>query len=88
MKTYDVNYSATLDCCEGESLTDFSFPWVERDCPSTTFKAVWNEQWLAFQFQVLDEDIVLFEGKDRDESVLGSDRVELFFATDQELKNT
>ncbi|MBP84236.1 MAG: endoxylanase [Verrucomicrobiales bacterium] len=87
MKTYQVKHSGTLDCSEGEALTDFSLPWVDRECPSTSFRAVWNDEWLGFQFQAVDDDIVLCEGKDRDDSVLGSDRVELFFATDHELKD-
>ena len=85
---YQVHHSATLDCSKGEALTDFSMPWSNRESPITSFRAVWNDDWLGFQFQVVDEDIVLFEGEDRDDSVLGSDRVELFFATDHELKDT
>ena len=83
---YQVQHSATLDCSEGEALTDFIMPWSNRESPITSFRAVWNDDWLGFQFQVVDEDIVLFEGEDGDDSVLGSDRVELFFATDHELK--
>jgi hypothetical protein len=86
MKMYQVQHSATLDCSEGEALTDFIMPWSNRESPITSFRAVWNDDWLGFQFQVVDEDIVLFEGEDGDDSVLGSDRVELFFATDHELK--
>ena len=67
MKTYQVHYSATLDCGEGETLTDFSLPWSDRECPPTTFKAVWNNDWLGFKFQVVDEDVVLCEGEDRDD---------------------
>tara|TARA_R110002096_G_scaffold119826_4_gene259645 strand:+ start:1010 stop:1609 length:600 start_codon:yes stop_codon:yes gene_type:complete len=86
MKTYPVQYSADLDLIEGVCLSDFQFPWLERKCPETEFCAVWNAEWFKFQFQVEDHDIVMFEGANRDESVLGSDRVELFFATDALLK--
>ncbi|MEM9016918.1 MAG: sugar-binding protein, partial [Verrucomicrobiota bacterium] len=47
--------------------------------------AVWNKQWLCFSFEVEDDDIVLFESDDPEEAALGSDRVELFFATDETL---
>ena len=87
MKSYDVNFSANVDCGEGGALTDFSFPWLDRESPATTFRAVWNQKWLGFQFIVADDDIVLCDGKNRDDSVLGSDRVEIFFATDKELKD-
>jgi len=70
-----------------EPLADFRFPWQERPAPSTLFRALWNESFLSFQFVVRDDDIVLGEGDTRETAVLGSDRVELFFAVDPDLKN-
>ena len=67
-------------------LSDFQFPWQDREAPPTAFRALWDDQYLYFQFVVVDEDIVLGEGDTRDESVLGSDRVELFFAANPELQ--
>ncbi len=66
-------------------LTDFRFPWQDRPAPATAFRALWNEEFLSFQFVVRDDDIVLGEGKTQEEAVLGSDRVELFFAADPEM---
>ena len=68
-------------------MTDFAFPWLERPAPLTTFRARWttDDQRLYFFFDALDDDIVLGEGKDAREQVIGSDRVELFFSTDSRL---
>ena len=70
---------------QAETLTDFRFPWQNRPAPPTAFRALWDSEFLYFQFVVKDEDVVIWEGKDQDASVLGSDRVELFFAVNKEL---
>ncbi len=70
-----------------EALTDFRFPWQERPAPATAFRALWNEEFLSFQFVVHDDDIVLGEGETQEQAVLGSDRVELFFAADPDLQH-
>ena len=67
-------------------LTDFSFPWTKRTPPATEFRALWDEQHLYFRYDVTDEDVVLGEGVDAKEKVIGSDRVEIFFSTGPELK--
>ena len=71
----------------GELLSDFSFPWLERQAPPTIFRARWNpgNRRLYFSFDVEDDDIVLGEGEDARTQVIGSDRVELFFAVDESL---
>lgn len=68
-------------------LTDFGFPWHDWKAPATEFRARWTEadQRLHFRFDVDDDDIVLGEGADAKAQVIGSDRVELFFAADTEL---
>lgn len=68
-------------------LSDFSFPWLERESPPTELRMIWSpdDERLHFRFEVVDDDIVLGEGADAREQVIGSDRVELFFAVDQEL---
>ncbi len=86
MKTYPVSYSPSLDLGVATCLSDFSFPWREGSCPSTEFRAVWNEESFAFSFKVADKDFVLPDHTHSGEGALGSDRVELFFATSPELK--
>jgi len=66
-------------------LTDFSFPWTKRTPPATEFRALWNGQHLYFRFDVTDTDVVLGEGADAMEKVIGSDRVEIFFSTGPKL---
>lgn len=66
-------------------LDTFVFPWQDRPAPHTEFRALWNDNYFFFQFKVVDEDVVMHEDTTRDLSVLGSDRVELFFATDTSL---
>lgn len=87
MKNYEIRYSDRLDSSAGNVLEDFGFPWGKRrKAPKTTFRATWNEQALVFGFEVEDADVVLAEADTPGEAVLGSDRVEIFFATDPELK--
>ena len=71
----------------GEELSDFAFPWLEREAPSTKLRMRWtpDDQRLHFVFDVIDDDIVLGEGEDSKIQVIGSDRVELFFSTDAQL---
>lgn len=85
MKQFSVLYSEDLDLDRSNVLTDFCFPWLDADAPRTEFRAVWNEEWLKFHFDVDDSDIVLGESGDRNTAVLGSDRVELFFASSSDL---
>ncbi|HRA90218.1 MAG TPA: sugar-binding protein [Planctomycetaceae bacterium] len=66
-------------------LTDFSFPWNTRPTPLTEFRALWNEQYLYLRFDVTDADVVLGEGANAMDKVIGSDRVEIFFSTGPKL---
>jgi len=85
MKTYSVHYSADLDLERASVLEDFCFPWLELPCPWTSFRAVWNHEVLRFRFEVEDDDLVLDETGEPHATALGSDRVELFFATSADL---
>lgn len=77
-KIYVVSRSD--DRVEAEWLTDFVFPWRGEPEPGTKFRAWHDTVSLHFEFEVIDRDIVLDQAEDRDEQVLGSDRVELFFS--------
>ncbi|MEC5125554.1 sugar-binding protein [Verrucomicrobiales bacterium BCK34] len=85
MKIYEVRFSGELDVKKGALLEDFSCPWKSGAIPKTQFRAVWNNEYLKFHFEVEDHDLVLTEHADSGEAALGSDRVELFFATSPEL---
>lgn len=66
-------------------LEDFQFHWESTPPPKTKFSALWSEEWFLYYFQCWDADLVLGEGETLKERVLGSDRVELFFAPDLSL---
>ena len=85
MKTYSVHYSASLDLESASALEDFCFPWLDRPCPWTSFRAVWNDEVLRFRFEVEDDDLVLDETGEPHAAALGSDRVEPFYATSADL---
>ena len=65
--------------------TGFSFPWEDRPLPGTEFRALFDANALYFSFRVEDDDIVLAERFRSKEDVVYEDRVELFFALDEEL---
>ncbi len=95
-KTYEARYvpdaNITLDGDLREPAWEranieaaFGFPWQERPAPSTEFRALFDASALYFAFRVEDDDIVLAERFLRKEDVVREDRVELFFALDEEL---
>ncbi|WP_395752283.1 carbohydrate-binding family 9-like protein [Prosthecobacter sp.] len=88
MKHYNIRFtsSPSLDWSAAEVLTDFTLPWEQRHAPLTEFRALWDETHLHFRFHCVDEDIVLPDGPTPKDRVLGSDRVEIFFAPDLGLK--
>lgn len=73
-----------VSCESAAVLRDFRFPWEMRPAPATEFRALHDGTQVHFCFDCADEDLVLAEGDAR-ERVLGSDRVELFFAADARL---
>lgn len=87
MKRYCVHKTQTTpetlaDWSKAECLTDFCFPWEQREVPPTEFRALWDEDRLHFRFDCVDEDLVLGAGDTYDQRVLGSDRVEIFLTPD------
>lgn len=71
---------------EAEILNDFCLAWEPLAPPLTEFRALWDDTHLHFRFDCVDEDLVLAEGPTAKDRVLGSDRVEIFFAPDLGLK--
>ncbi len=65
--------------------TGFAFPWEDRPAPRTEFRAVFNDRAFCFAFRADDDDIVLAADYQGKEDVVREDRVELFFALDDEL---
>jgi hypothetical protein len=65
--------------------TGFTFPWEDRPVPRTEFRALFDDWALYFAFSVDDDDIVLAEDYHDKNDVVREDRVELFFALDDDL---
>ncbi|WP_233588599.1 MULTISPECIES: sugar-binding protein [unclassified Flavobacterium] len=96
MKEYDVHLIENKDLtvsgkgddiawAEAQILTDFCSPWNTKKVTETTFKALWNRDKLFFNFTVLDTEIHIEKQDESFESIGISDRVELFFRTDNGL---
>jgi hypothetical protein len=88
MQQYLVRHvpSSGLNWSAANLLTDFTFPWEKRTPPLTEFRALWDEIHLHFRFDCTDDDLVLPDAPTAKERVLGSDRVEIFFTPDLNLK--
>ncbi len=95
-KTYEVRYLAEpairidgrLDEPAWERAAverGFIFPWREAEAPATEFRALADDHKLYFAFRVRDDDIVLAPNYRGKGDVVAEDRVELFFAVDDEL---
>ena len=70
------------------SLTkDFSFPWENTVAAVTEFRSFQDGRILYFSFLVYDNDIVTVENFDSERQVSLEDRVEIFLAGDDSMKN-
>jgi hypothetical protein len=86
MKSYRVEASVgPLDWSRAEALGDFAFPWEPTPPPRTEFRALCRDERLHFRFDCDDPVLVLADGANVKERVLGSDRVEMFFTASLEL---
>lgn len=66
-------------------LTDFCSPWKKDAISKIEFRALWDLDHLFFNFRVFDTDVYIDEKDNSIDSIGNSDRVELFFRTNQEL---
>ncbi|SMD33829.1 Carbohydrate family 9 binding domain-like [Reichenbachiella faecimaris] len=89
MKTYQVNkFPASLSTVPwhtAELLTDFSYPWENEKAPKTTFRALWDSNYLYFKYDAVDKNIFTKPIDKNKEEINHHDRIELFFSTDAEL---
>lgn len=96
LKEYEVNFiskkgsmssATTSDILKNEAnvLTDFCSPWDEAEISKIEFRALWDFANFYFQFTVYDKDVHLQKENDSFESIGNSDRVELFFRSDENL---
>jgi hypothetical protein len=67
-------------------LKDFAFPWKQITAPSTELRALCDDENFYFSFRVEDADIVTLETLRDKQDIVFEDRVELFFAPDDQMK--
>lgn len=66
-------------------LTDFSSPWKNDPISKIEFRALYDLDNFYFNFRVFDTEIYIDQKDDSFDSIGNSDRVELFFRTDNSL---
>jgi Carbohydrate family 9 binding domain-like len=67
------------------TVTDFVSAWDNKEPEKIEFKALWDSENLYFCFKVYDNSVHIDKSDDSIDSIGNSDRVELFFRTDQSL---
>ncbi|WP_166925829.1 sugar-binding protein [Flavobacterium poyangense] len=70
----DFNFWEKANC-----LTDFCSPWNTDSFSKIEFRALWDFDYLYFNFKVFDGNIYIDQKDDSIDSIGNSDRVELFF---------
>ena len=96
MKIYSVKQIAPNQLkLDGESMnpawekagaiSDFSFPWEDERAPKTEFRALYDNEYFYFKFDVEDENVLTFVKDNHKMEVVHSDRVEIFFRQDEKL---
>ncbi|WP_428231556.1 carbohydrate-binding family 9-like protein [Flavobacterium sp.] len=70
---------------DANCLTDFSSPWKNNPVLKIEFRALYDHENFYFKFRVFDTDIYRDQKDNSFESIGNSDRVELFFRTNESL---
>ena len=66
-------------------LDTFSYPWRQETPPQTIFKALWDETHLYLLYWAADDQIIAKEEGLGEKDVVNSDRVEIFFKSDDKM---
>jgi len=66
---------------------DFIFPWKRSAAPPTEFRALLDDHYLYFVFQVHDVDIVVLDKLRDEEDEVFEDRVEMYFSRDDRMSS-
>lgn len=96
MKEYIVKHIySNLQNAEGSEMSplwekanvicDFSYPWEDKEAPTTRFRALWDDNYFYFRYDVEDENVLTYIDKDHKMEVVDSDRVEIFIRKDEKL---
>jgi hypothetical protein len=65
--------------------SDFSYPWENEKAPVTNFRALHDDEYFYFRYDVEDENVLTFVDEDHKMEVVHSDRVEIFFRQNEKL---
>jgi hypothetical protein len=65
--------------------SDFSYPWENEKAPKTNFRALHDDEYFYFRFDVEDDNVLTYVDQDHKMEVVHSDRVEIFFRQDEKL---
>ncbi|MBL7871417.1 MAG: carbohydrate-binding family 9-like protein [Cyclobacteriaceae bacterium] len=66
-------------------LSEFIYPWENETPPLTSFKSLHNKNWIYFLYTVEDKNILVYVKTNHKSEVVKSDRVEIFFRSDDKL---
>lgn len=83
-----INFNESLNVSffdKANCLTDFCSAWNEDPILKIEFRALWDLENFFFNFRVFDTDVYLDQKDDSIDSIGNSDRVELFFRTNESL---
>ena len=81
-----INFNESLNGSffeKANCLTDFCSAWNEDPILKIEFRAIWDLENFFFNFRVFDTDVYLDQKDDSFDSIGNSDRVELFFRTNE-----
>lgn len=67
------------------TLTHFIYPWESIAPPSTSFAALWDDQWLYCLYRIQDDSINIYDINHIKREIGGSDRAEIFFKIDDKM---
>jgi len=66
-------------------LQDFSLPWKSEKPQVTSFRALYDDNYLYLRYDVKDDGILINLKTGKKQDVINSDRVEIFFRTNDKL---
>ena len=85
--TIDINGRGDHPAWQSATLlTDFYDPWEKKAPQNTSFKALHNDQYLYFLFEVETPNFFSIQSRNVQMEVAYSDRVELFFRQDEQME--
>ena len=67
---------------QAEVTRDFRYPWRQEAPPETTFRALYDDTYFYFLYEVVDTDLHVFTETGSEVDVENSDRIEIFFLSD------